>query len=40
MSHPMRYAAALQAVENWLYDAEDLDRVLWHNPVRLFGFGG
>jgi predicted TIM-barrel fold metal-dependent hydrolase len=40
MSHPMRYAAALQAAENWLYDAEDLDRVLWHNPVRLFGFGG
>ena len=40
MSDPMSYAAALQAVENWLDDAGDLDRVLWHNPVRLFGFGG
>jgi predicted TIM-barrel fold metal-dependent hydrolase len=37
---PMRYATALQAVEHWLDDAGDLDRVLWHNPVRLFGFGG
>lgn len=37
---PMRYAAALQAVEHWLDDAGDLDRVLWHNPARLFGFGG
>jgi predicted TIM-barrel fold metal-dependent hydrolase len=39
MASPMRYAAALQAVEQWLDDADDLDRVLWHNPVRLFGFG-
>jgi predicted TIM-barrel fold metal-dependent hydrolase len=37
---PMRYATALQAVEHWLDDAGDLDRVLWHNPMRLFGFGG
>jgi predicted TIM-barrel fold metal-dependent hydrolase len=40
MDAPMRYAAALKAVEHWLDDAGDLDRVLWHNPVRLFGFGG
>ena len=40
MDTPMRYAAALQAVEHWLDEAGDLDRVLWHNPVRLFGFGG
>ena len=40
MEHPMRYAAALQAVEHWLDDPDDLERVLWHNPMRLFGFGG
>jgi len=40
MGAPMRYTAALKAVEHWLDDAGDLDRVLWHNPVRLFGFGG
>jgi len=40
MGTPMRYAVALQAVGRWLDDAGDLDRVLWHNPVRLFGFGG
>ena len=40
MGTPMRYAAALSAVEHWLDHAGDLDRVLWHNPVRLFGFGG
>jgi predicted TIM-barrel fold metal-dependent hydrolase len=40
MATPMRYAAALKAVERWLDEPGDLDRVLWHNPVRLFGFGG
>jgi predicted TIM-barrel fold metal-dependent hydrolase len=40
MATPMRYAAALQTVEHRLDDADDLDRVLWHNPMRLFGFGG
>lgn len=40
MGTPMRYAAALKTVEHWLDDAGNLDRVLWHNPVRLFGFGG
>lgn len=39
MASPMRYGAALQAIERWLDNAADLDRVLWHNPVRLFGFG-
>jgi predicted TIM-barrel fold metal-dependent hydrolase len=34
-----RYAAALQAVERWLENDADLERVLWQNPVRLFGFG-
>jgi len=40
MSRPLRYAAVLQAVEHWLENTDDLDRVLWHNPARLFGFGG
>jgi predicted TIM-barrel fold metal-dependent hydrolase len=40
MDAPMTYAAALKSVETWLDDAADLDRVLWQNPVRLFGFGG
>jgi predicted TIM-barrel fold metal-dependent hydrolase len=34
-----RYAAALQAVERWLENDADLERVLWQNPARLFGFG-
>jgi predicted TIM-barrel fold metal-dependent hydrolase len=34
-----RYAASLQAVERWLENDTDLERVLWQNPVRLFGFG-
>jgi predicted TIM-barrel fold metal-dependent hydrolase len=34
-----RYAAALQAVERWLENDADLERVLWQNPIRLFGFG-
>ena len=40
MSGGFRYTAALQAVERWLDDDADLARVLWHNPVRHFGFGG
>jgi len=40
MAQPMRYAVALQAIEHWLDDPDDLERVFWHNPVRLFGFGG
>jgi predicted TIM-barrel fold metal-dependent hydrolase len=40
MDRPVTYAAALEAAEHWLADAADLDRVLWQNPVRLFGFGG
>jgi predicted TIM-barrel fold metal-dependent hydrolase len=40
MSQPVSYATALQAVDHWLDDPADLDRVLWHNPIRLFGFGG
>ncbi len=39
MDRPMTYASALEAVEQWLAGS-DLDRVLWRNPVRLFGFGG
>ena len=35
-----RYADALEAVGRWFADPADRDRVLWHNPVRLFGFGG
>jgi predicted TIM-barrel fold metal-dependent hydrolase len=34
----VRYADALGAVARWLPDPADRERVLWHNPVRLFGF--
>ncbi len=34
-----RYAEALAALARWLPDPADRDRVLWQNPVRLFGFG-
>ena len=40
MTGGFRYAAALQAVERWVDDAGDFDRVLSRNPMRLFGFGG
>jgi hypothetical protein len=40
MSGGFRYAAALPAVERWLDDDADVARVLWHNPVRFFGFEG
>jgi predicted TIM-barrel fold metal-dependent hydrolase len=33
-----RYADCLGVLKRWLPDAADRDRVLWHNPVRLFGF--
>lgn len=39
MDRPVTYATALEAAEHWLGGA-DLDRVLWQNPSRLFGFGG
>lgn len=35
-----RYADALDAAARWFSDPADRDRVLWHNPIRLFGFGG
>ena len=40
MDRPVTYATALKAATHWLDEPADLDRVLWHNPVRLFGFGG
>ena len=33
------YAALPATLERWLPDAADRRRVLWTNPVRLFGFG-
>jgi predicted TIM-barrel fold metal-dependent hydrolase len=35
-----RYSGALEAIERWVTDPTDRDRVLWHNPIRLFGFDG
>jgi len=32
------YAEVLAPLARWLPDADDRARVLWHNPVRLFGF--
>jgi len=40
MADPITYADALKATEHWLANPACLDRVLWQNPVRLFGFGG
>jgi predicted TIM-barrel fold metal-dependent hydrolase len=34
------YGQALDVLSGWLPDAADRDRVLWANPVRLFGFAG
>ena len=39
MERPVTYAAALEAAKHWL-GGGDLDCLLWHNPIRLFGFGG
>ena len=36
---PIDYAALPATLERWLPDAADRRRVLWSNPVRLFGFG-
>jgi len=33
------YAALPATLERWLSDAADRRRVLWTNPIRLFGFG-
>lgn len=34
-----RYAAALEAVDRWLGDADARECLFWRNPIRLFGFG-
>jgi len=34
------YHRCWETLERWLPDSGDLDRVLSHNPSRLFGFGG
>ena len=34
----IRYGDQLTALNSWLPDPKDRDRVLWSNPVRLFGF--
>lgn len=36
--NPPDYGQAIGFVERWLTDPADRDRLLWHNPARLFGF--
>jgi len=35
-----QYADALGAGARWFSDPADRERLLWHNPIRLFGFSG
>lgn len=37
--YPPDYGEAIGFVARWLADPADQDRLLWQNPVRLFGFG-
>lgn len=39
VSAPISYADLPAALGRWLPDAADRRRILWTNPVRLFGFG-
>lgn len=34
----VKYGSLLNLLSRWLPDAADQERVLWHNPARLFGF--
>jgi predicted TIM-barrel fold metal-dependent hydrolase len=38
-AQPVEYGRLLELLGRWLPDPIDRDRVLWQNPVRLFGFG-
>jgi predicted TIM-barrel fold metal-dependent hydrolase len=40
LSGGFQYATALRALERWVPLSALRGRVLWDNPVRLFGFGG
>lgn len=40
VARPPIYAAALAALERWVPDARERERVLRDNPARLFGFKG
>jgi predicted TIM-barrel fold metal-dependent hydrolase len=40
LSGGFQYATALRALERWVPASASRGRVLWDNPVRLFGFGG
>lgn len=39
-SQQVEYGNLLNCLARWLPSPDDRDRVLWHNPARLFGFAG
>ncbi len=39
-SRRVEYGQLLTCLARWLPNPEDRDRVLWHNPARLFAFAG